>query len=70
MARALLGHIGPVSEHVLALEIARLRHRVAELEAEVAELRSRAAAELDHSALERELHELHKIAESAEPALA
>ena len=61
MARALLGHVGPAHEQVLALEIARLRRRVAELEAEVADLRHRSGTELEL--------ELHRIAEAAEPAL-
>lgn len=62
MARALLGHIGPGQEHILALEIARLRRRVEELEAEVAQLRQR-----DHSEMDMELH---RLAEAAQPALA
>jgi hypothetical protein len=62
MARALLGHVGPVGDQILALEIARLRRRVAELEAELADLRSRTSASLDM--------ELHRIAEAHEPALA
>ncbi|HKC28196.1 MAG TPA: hypothetical protein VKB75_09310 [Jatrophihabitans sp.] len=61
MARALMGHVGSPGEQVLALEVARLRRRVTELEAEVARLREGSAA-LDL--------ELHRIAESAEPALA
>ena len=62
MARALLGHIGTSSEHVLAIEIGRLRRRVRELEAENAQLRERATTDLDL--------ELHRIAEVAEPVLA
>jgi hypothetical protein len=62
MARALLGYVGNSTEQVLALEVARLRRRVTELEAELAELRNE-----DRAALELELH---RIAESAAPALA
>jgi hypothetical protein len=63
MARALLGHIGMPSEHVLALEIGRLRRRVSELEAENARLRENApGSDFDF--------ELHRIAEVAEPVLA
>jgi hypothetical protein len=61
MARALLGHVGSPGEQVLAFELARLRRRVDELEEEVARLRESGAV-LDL--------ELHRIAESAEPALA
>lgn len=61
MARALLGYVGNANEQLLAVEITRLRRRVAALEAELAELRER-----DHSELDIELH---RIAESAEPAL-
>jgi hypothetical protein len=66
MARALLGYVGNNSnnEQVLAMHVARLRRRVAELEAELSELRESRHAELDI-----ELHELHAIAEAAEPAL-
>ena len=66
MARALLGHVGPASDQVLALEVARLRRRVAELEAQVAELRSHARP-YDERSLDIELH---RIAEAHEPALA
>ncbi len=62
MARALLGYVGNGNEHILALEVARLRRRVAELEAELTELRESGHAELEA--------ELHRIAESATPALA
>jgi hypothetical protein len=65
MARALLGHLGTQNEQVLALEVARLRRRVSELEAQVASLRAKdsdTTAELDL--------ELHRIAEVAEPVLA
>jgi hypothetical protein len=62
MARALMGYVGSPGDQVLAFEVARLRRRVEELEAEVARLR-------EHSRAELEL-ELHRIAEVAEPALA
>jgi hypothetical protein len=61
MARALMGYVGSPGEQALALEIARLRRRVRELEAEVVRLREGSEA-LDL--------ELHRMAESAEPALA
>lgn len=61
MARALLGYVGN-NEQALALEVARLRHRVAELETQIAELGKTKHAELDL--------ELHRISEVAEPALA
>jgi septal ring factor EnvC (AmiA/AmiB activator) len=56
-----MGHVGSSNEQVLAFEVARLRRRVAELEAELARARRHTAAELDL--------ELHRIAEDAEPAL-
>ena len=62
MARALLGYVGNGNEQVLVLEVARLRRRVAELEAQLTELRDSAHTEIDL--------ELHRIAEAAEPALA
>jgi hypothetical protein len=65
MARALLGYVGSsnsTTEQVLALEVARLRRRVAELETEVGELRSGRPDEL--------VLELHRIAQDATPALA
>lgn len=62
MARALMGHVGTVSEQQLAFEVARLRRRVAELEAELASVRDAHHVELDA--------ELHRIAVAAEPALA
>jgi len=65
MARALVGYVGTNNERILAIEVSRLRHRVAELEAELAELRETAHVELD-AELQRELH---RIAEAAEPAL-
>jgi hypothetical protein len=61
MARALMGYVGSAGDQTLALEVARLRRRVAELEAEVVRLRE-GSAEFDL--------ELHRIAEAAEPALA
>jgi hypothetical protein len=56
-----MGYVGSPGEQALAVEVARLRSRVTELEAEVVRLRE-GSAELDL--------ELHRIAESAEPALA
>jgi hypothetical protein len=61
MARALLGYVGNSNEQVLRLEVARLRAKVSDLEAQLAELRADAHTEIDL--------ELHRIAE-AEPALA
>jgi len=61
MARALVGYVGTNNERVLAIEVSRLRRRVAELEAELADLREATHVELDR--------ELHRIAEAAEPAL-
>ena len=62
MARALMGHVGTSTDHLLAYEVARLRRRVAELESEVAELREHRAENLDV--------ELHRLADASEPALA
>lgn len=62
MARALLGYVGNSSEQALAMEVARLRRRVTELETEIADLRNTNHADLDR--------ELHRFAEAAEPALA
>ncbi len=62
MARALLGYVGTSTDQALALEVARLRRRVTELEADLAELRAG-----EHRALDLELH---RIAESAAAALA
>lgn len=62
MARALLGYVGNNNEQALALEVARLRRRVTELESELAELRH-----TDHAELDRELH---RFSEATEPALA
>lgn len=64
MARALVGYVGTNNERILAIEVSRLRRRVAELEAELADLREAAHVDLD-----AELHALHRIAEAAEPAL-
>jgi hypothetical protein len=61
MARALVGYIGTNNDRVLALEIARLRRRVSELEAELAELRESSRTELEL--------ELREIAAAAQPAL-
>lgn len=59
MARALVGYVGSGrNEQVLALEVARLRRRVAELEAELTEAREREHAELDL--------DLHRLAETHE----
>jgi hypothetical protein len=58
MARALMGYVGSAGQQALALEVARLRRRVSELEAEVLRLRE-GSAELDL--------ELHRIAAEAEP---
>ena len=61
MARALLGYVGNASEPLLSFEVARLRRRVAELEAEIAELRAhRATIDL----------ELQDITEQGQPVLA
>ena len=68
MARALMGHVGSSNEHVLAFEVARLRRRVAELEAELASARAHEHAA--HAATETLEIELHRLAESPEPALA
>jgi len=57
MARALLGYVGNASEQVQALEIARLRARIRELEAELTELRDAHHASLDPT-LDLELHQL------------
>jgi hypothetical protein len=65
MARALLGHISSGTDQALALEIGRLRRRVAVLEAELVELRE--ARSVVPASLEIELHQL---AEHASPALA
>lgn len=61
MARALLGYVGNSNDMLLALEVNRLRRRVAELESELADLRDSRRAELDI--------ELHRIAKTSEPVL-
>jgi hypothetical protein len=61
MARALLGYVGNSTDQALALEVARLRRRISDLETQVAELRERKHVEIDL--------ELHQIAQAAEPAL-
>jgi hypothetical protein len=61
MARALLGYVNTGMDYTLAAEVARLRRRVAQLEAEVAELRVPKQVDLDL--------ELHDIAQAAEPVL-
>jgi len=58
MARALVGYVGNNNEQVLALEVARLRRRVAELEAELADIR-----EGQHAELELDLHRLAQTSE-------
>jgi 50S ribosomal subunit-associated GTPase HflX len=60
MARALLGHVGSPGEQALAYEVARLRRRVRELEAEITRLSEQRTIDI----------ELNEIAEVAEPALA
>lgn len=61
MARALLGYVGNSTDQALRLEVARLRAKVNDLEAQIADLRADKHAEIDL--------ELHRIAEAA-PALA
>ena len=58
MARALVGYVGNNNEQVLALEVARLRRRVAELEAELVEVR-----EGQHAELELDLHRLSEVSQ-------
>jgi hypothetical protein len=58
MARALVGYVGNNHEQVLALEVARLRRRVAELEAELVDIR-----EGQHAELELDLHRLSQTSE-------
>ena len=65
MARALMGYVGMPSEHVLALEIGRLRRRVRELEDENDRLRTDRTPQ--DTAFE---FELHRLAEVVEPVLA
>jgi HPt (histidine-containing phosphotransfer) domain-containing protein len=58
MARALLGHLSTSADRYLLEEVARLKSRVRDLEAELAELKaSGESAEL--------LDELHRITTSA-----
>jgi ribosomal protein L29 len=65
MARALLGYVGTASQHIQELELARLRARVRELEAELGELRAEAAARraVEHVDVDRELTRI--VGESA-----
>ena len=58
MARALVGYVGNNNDHVLALEVARLRKRVEELETALAAERERQHTELDI--------DLHRLAETHE----
>ena len=58
MARALLGHLSTTADRYLLEEVARLKGRVRDLEAELAEVK--AASESD-----RLLDELHRITTSA-----
>jgi hypothetical protein len=63
MARALMGFVGNGTDHMLQLEVARLRRRVHELESELTELRT-SEASLDRiiassgPSFDLELHEL------------
>ncbi len=61
MDRALLGYATNPNQQILVTEVARLRARVRELEAELAELRSN-AADMDL--------ELHRITEQGSAVLA
>ncbi len=61
MARALLGYATNPSQQILVTEVARLRARVRELEAELAEQRAE-HAEIDI--------ELHRMTEDVTPVLA
>jgi hypothetical protein len=63
MAKALLGYVGALPDRRLVDEVAHLRSRVRDLEAELARLR----AERDTSSLE---HGLRQLSELPEPALA
>jgi hypothetical protein len=69
MARALMGHVGMPNEQVLAYEVARLRRKVRELEAELVDARGLRGAEPERaSASSAELDlELHRIAEAGSP---
>jgi uncharacterized protein YigA (DUF484 family) len=57
MARALLGYVASNSNQVQEIELARLRSRVRELQAEISELRAEAAARraVDQAAVDQEL---------------
>jgi uncharacterized protein YlxW (UPF0749 family) len=57
MARALLGYVANTPQHMMELELMRLRARVRELQAEVSELHAEAAARraVDQAAVEEEL---------------
>ncbi|WP_375489779.1 hypothetical protein [uncultured Jatrophihabitans sp.] len=52
MARALMGHVGLTNDQVLVGEVARLRRRVRELEAELTQLRARGTQ------IDLELHQM------------
>lgn len=56
MARALLGHLPTAADHHLVAENARLRRRVADLEALVVELRAQSVEIADDAELHAELH--------------
>ena len=58
MARALLGHLPTTADRHLVEEIARLRGRVRDLEAEIAELKASQQAD-------QLLDELHRITSDA-----
>jgi hypothetical protein len=58
MARALLGHLPTAADRYLVEEVARLKGRVRDLEAELAELKA------SHQA-EQLLDELHRITSDA-----
>jgi uncharacterized small protein (DUF1192 family) len=70
MARALMGHVGNAADQVLAYEVARLRRRVAELEAEIGRLRAAQDGLEAHGSDASVDLELHRLTEQAEPALA
>ena len=55
MARALMGHLPTAADPLLLAEIARLRRRVADLEAQVSELRAH-VADVESVELHAELH--------------
>jgi hypothetical protein len=63
MAKALLGHVGALPDRRLVDEVAHLRSRVRDLEAELARLNAaRDASDLEHG--------LRQLSELSEPALA